>query len=94
MPKMRSIAVGIALFVLLLAPPLWACSQMGPNKHVGIVQKVDLKTGVFTIIDAETGKPLTFRAASRLLEALRSDSRVLITFKMVGDQLTAEEIHS
>lgn len=70
----------------------WACSSMGPDKHMGVVQAVGTPEGAFVIVDAETGKPIEFIASAKLLEGVKVNDKAVVTFKMEGDQLLAKEI--
>jgi len=70
----------------------WACSSMGPDKHMGVVKTVGPAEGALVIIDAETGKPIQFTASSKLLEGVRVNDKAVVTFKMEGDRLLAEKI--
>lgn len=70
----------------------WACSSMGPDKHVGIVKAVGTPEGALVIVDAETGKPIQFIASAKLLEGVKVNDKAVVTFKMEGDRLLAEKI--
>ncbi len=70
----------------------WACSSMGPDKHMGLVKAIGTSEGAFTIVDAETGKPIQFVASAKLLEGVKVNDKAVVTFKMDGDRLLAKEI--
>lgn len=70
----------------------WACSSMGPDKHIGVVKAIGTPEGAFTIVDAETGKPIQFIASSKLLEGVKINDKAVVTFKMDGERLLAEKI--
>lgn len=69
----------------------WACSSMGPDKHMGVVKAITSE-GAFTIVDAETGKPIQFVASTKLLEEVKVNDKAVVTFKMDGERLLAEKI--
>ena len=83
--------VGMAL-TLLWTGPLSACSSMGPGKHVGVVQAVQIDKGILMLIDAETGKPIAFSASPELLQKTRAQEKVIMTFKTEGARLVAQNI--
>ncbi len=70
----------------------WACSSMGPDKHVGIVKAVNTPEGALVLVDAETGKPVQFIAPAKLLEGVKVNDKAIVTFKMDGERLVAKEI--
>lgn len=70
----------------------WACSSMGPDKHMGVVKAVGNPEGALVIVDAETGKPIQFSASPKLLEGVKVNDKAVVTFKMEGDRLLAKEI--
>jgi hypothetical protein len=83
----------VFVFGLLAAAPIaWACSNMGPGKHVGVVKTSDSVKGVLVIIDAESQKPIRFLTASELLRKVQADDTVIVTFTTREDQLIAKEI--
>ena len=79
-------------FVLSTGAAVWACSNMGPDKHVGMVKAIDLKEGVLTLIDAETGKPLQFATSASLLKGVKVQDKAVVTFKSEGERLVAKEL--
>ncbi len=83
-------ALGLALAP---APAAWACSAAGPQAHVGRVTAVDPRGGTFTLQDAETGRPITFRAEARLLRQVRVGQQVLVRYRpLEGGGLQARSI--
>ena len=79
---------GAALPALLLAlmgawggTAAWACSAVGPEAHVGQVVAVDPRAGTFTLRDAETGRPITFRAGPELLRKVAVGRQVLVRYR-------------
>jgi hypothetical protein len=86
--------IGLLIFVLfLMAPALsLACSKLGTNTHVGIIEQIDSKAGTLTLIDAESGKSITFLVSPNLLASLKPNNRVMINFKVDGKALVAEKI--
>lgn len=87
--------VALALTVSISAATAglsWACSSMGPDKHMGVVKAIGTPEGAFTIVDAETGKPIQFVASAKLLEGVKVDDKAVVTFKLDGERLLAEKI--
>ncbi|TAJ99979.1 MAG: hypothetical protein EPO39_16165 [Candidatus Manganitrophaceae bacterium] len=70
----------------------WACSSMGPDKHVGVVQAINTPEGALVLVDAETGKPIRFIASAKVLEGVKVHDKAVVTFKTEGDRLLAKEI--
>jgi hypothetical protein len=86
-------ALALSLVISVGAAGLgWACSSMGPDKHMGVVKSIDTPEGAFVIVDAETGKPIQFMASNKLLEGVKVNDKAVVTFKMEGDRLLAEKI--
>jgi hypothetical protein len=89
----QSAALILALFLTLSAgTAVWACSNMGPDKHVGMVKAIDTKEGTLTLIDAETGKPLQFATSASVLKGVKVNDKALVTFKSEGERLVAKEL--
>jgi hypothetical protein len=72
--------------------PSWACDAMGPNRHVGVVTKIEPNAGTFTIIDAQTERSLTFKAAQPILDQLSHNGEFVVTFRMEGSTMKAESV--
>ncbi|MBI3804960.1 MAG: hypothetical protein HY282_14490 [Nitrospirae bacterium] len=70
----------------------WACSSMGPDKHVGVVKAINAPEGAITLIDAETGKPIQFTAPAALLKGVKVNDKAVVTFQMEGARLLAKEV--
>jgi len=82
---------GLAVFS---ASPVFACSAAGPGKHVGQVSAVDSKAGTFTVMDAETGKPIVFFAPTSILkDAAQAKGSVMVSYKQADGKLQAQDIH-
>ncbi len=88
----RAVSILAVFFVLSTGAAVWACSNMGPDKHVGMVKAIDLKEGVLTLIDAETGKPLQFATSASLLKGVKVQDKAVVTFKSEGERLVAKEL--
>jgi len=73
-------------------PGLWACSGLGPGKHMGVVRTSDSIKGVLVIIDAESQRPIRFLTSGELLRKVHTDDTVIVTFTSQEDQLIADEI--
>ena len=80
----------VVVFTLSVGLPSWGCDAMGPNRHVGLVTKIDPQAGTFTIIDAQLVKPLTFNAEKKILDIVKVNGSFIITFRMDGTQMKAE----
>lgn len=94
MVKIRAM-VWVFVFVfgfLAAAPFTWACSNMGPGKHMGVVRSSDPVNGVLVIIDAESRRPIRFLSSGELLRKVHADDTVIVTFTTQKDRLIAKEI--
>lgn len=94
MVKMRSM-IWTFVFVfgfLATAPVTWACSNLGPGKHVGVVRLTDPANGVLVIIDAESRRPIRFLTSGELLRKVHADDTVIVTFTTQENQFIANEI--
>ena len=82
----------VALFVIMFnsSLPAWACDAMGPNRHVGVVTKIDQEAGTFMIIDAQLKKPMIFLAQEKLLNTLKLHRNFIITFQKNGKRMEAK----
>lgn len=90
--QVSAATIFVALLVLSTGPAAWACSNMGPDKHVGMVKAIDLKGETLTLIDAETGKPLQFATPASLLKGVKVQDRAVVTFRSEGERLIAKEL--
>ncbi len=79
--------LGLALVLggALSGPGARACSAVGPDAHVGQVVAVDPREGTFTLRDAETGRPITFRAEPALLRQVAVGREVLVRYRAGTD---------
>jgi len=70
---------------LLLLPAItWACDGAGPSTHVGIVHSVDAGSKSFTIIDAQTRKPIKFTANNQIIDGLKdAKGSVMVNYEKV-----------
>ena len=62
--------------VALLSAPLavFACGDKASKMHMGQVVNIDAKGQSFTIRDAETSRPVTFKANDEILSGLKKAS--------------------
>jgi hypothetical protein len=94
--RQKNLVLGALVLFLVISVAAtglgWACSSMGPDKHMGVVKSIDTPVGAFVIVDAETGKPIQFAASAKLLEGVKVNDKAVVTFKMEGDRLLAEKI--
>jgi len=86
------IGAAFVLHLLLLAPQVWACSAAGPNGHIGEALTINPSAQSIQIRDAQTGRPLNFRATAGQLSGISPGDRVLITYTKDGEVLVAEKI--
>jgi hypothetical protein len=93
--KKQILTIVMAAGLLISATtPAFACSVAGPNKHVGQVTAVNAKAGTFTIMDAETRKPITFAAAAGILkDAAKAKGSVMVSYKQSDGKMVAKDIH-
>jgi len=85
----------LSMMILMVAGgavPAWACDALGPNRHIGVVTKIDPGAHSFTIIDAQRNKPMTFTAPKKILDALQLEQEFVVTFRMEGRQMQAVAI--
>ncbi|GMQ99555.1 MAG: hypothetical protein BMS9Abin18_0373 [Zetaproteobacteria bacterium] len=94
MKKQILTIVMVAGVVMFAATPTFACSTAGPNKHVGQVTAVNTKAGTFTIMDAETRKPITFAASAGILkDAAKAKGSVMVSYEQSDGKMVAKDIH-
>jgi len=84
----------LAIFAALVFGPVWAsaCSNLGPEKHMGIVLRVDPMKGTMALMDAETRKTLNFKIDENLLKKIHVNDQIVITFKEKEDELIAKDV--
>jgi len=94
MKKQILTIVMLAGLVMFAVTPAFACSVAGPNKHVGQVTAVNAKEGTFTIMDAETQKPITFAASAGILkDAAKAKGSVMVSYEQSDGKMVAKDIH-
>ncbi len=94
MKKQILAMIALAGLTLSMVMPAVACSVAGPNKHVGQVTSVNAGNGTFTIMDAETRKPIVFSASADILkDASKAKGAVMVSYKQSNGQLVAKDIH-
>jgi len=86
------IKIWMITIMLLAAGPAWGCDAAGPDTHVGQVSSVNGKS--FTIIDAQTGGPISFTtdASMQSMMPVRGDT-VTVKYSKGKKGLIAESIH-
>lgn len=89
--------VAVALAVVFIGisvgvSPALACSSLPSGKHLGLVMKVDPEMGAFTLIDAETRKPIRFLASTELLKMIQRDDTIIMTYEKENGRLIAKDI--
>lgn len=90
--KQSAVLILAAFFALTAGTAVWACSSMGPDKHIGMVKAIDAKEGTLTLIDAETGKPLQFATSASVLKGVKVNDKAVVTFKTDGERLVAKDL--
>ena len=66
------IVKAILVGTLFITPfTTWACDAAGKSTHIGTVQSVDASGKTFTIIDAQSRKPITFMANNEIIVGLK-----------------------
>jgi len=94
MKKQILTIVMVAGLGVAAATPAFACSVAGPNKHVGQVTAVNTRTGTFTIMDAETRKPIVFAASTDIIkDAAKAKGSVMVSYEQSDGKLVAKDIH-
>lgn len=75
----------LAAATLFLTPlAIWACDAAGPSTHVGTVQSVDAGSKTFTILDAQTRKPITFVANNEIIDGLKdAKGSIMVNYEEV-----------
>lgn len=88
------ITTSLAALFLLGTSASFACSMMGPNTHVGEITAIDSEAQTFTIQDAETNKPITFNADSRIMLELAgiNNHQVIVGYAEVDGKLIAANV--
>ena len=97
MNKIKSLVLAgvfLGLFWSVPSTDVWACKAMGPDKHVGVVQKVDFEAKTFSIIDAESRMEITFGASKEILDQVEVNKRVVVTYGLKGETLVAKAVQS
>jgi hypothetical protein len=95
MTPIRNIAVGAVAglgLLALAAGPVAACGPEEMHTHFGVVSSVDTAASTVTIVDAGTGKLITFKATPAQLTGLGPQSHVSIHYEEVDGGLVAQEI--
>ncbi len=82
----------LVVVISAVVVPSWACDAMGPNRHVGVVTKIEPNSGTFTIIDAQTERNMTFTASKKILDVLALNREFIVTFRMEGQHMRAEAV--
>ena len=84
------VTMTIAYFIL---SPVWACTAAGPSTHIGKVLKIDEDNKTFTILDAQSVRPVTFQANSIILEKVTNAiGTVFVDYDTDGAVLTATDV--
>jgi hypothetical protein len=91
----RRYLVGVVAAIAILAGPgaAWACSAAGDSTHIGMLTAVDVQAKSFTIIDAETSRPITFLSDDALLRDLKGAKGLIqVLYEEDGDKLRAIDV--
>jgi len=92
MNQMRNGLLGAALLLTLAAGGAWACGDPAGMTHVGVVSAVDSKAGTLVLLDAQTGRNLTFRLDATPAGGVRVKDHVVIHYSEQDGVLVIEEI--
>jgi hypothetical protein len=82
-------ALALTLFV---AGPVAACGPDENMTHMGVVAALDPAAHTLTLVDAATGKHLTFVVTDAQLTRVAPKDRVVIRYAEENGALVAEEI--
>ncbi len=69
-----------------------ACSNLGPEKHMGVVRLINPIKGTLSLIDAETQKSIEFVAKKDLINKVSVNDTVVVTFEQKEQLLLAKAI--
>jgi len=87
------VVVATVLFGFIVASlPAMACSNLGADKHLGVVQNIDAAKGELTVIDAESQQPIVFIIDAEALKGVKPNDTVIITFKSDNGRLRVEHL--
>jgi len=88
------LAISVAAMFLLGSSVAFACDSMGPNVHAGTISAIDNNAQTFTIIDAETSKPITFKASKEIMLQLAAHNSdpVIVGYAEDGGKLIAANV--
>ncbi len=90
MNKMNSFAAMMLTAALSIPALALACGAPGSTTHVGGLMAVDQDNKSFTILDAQSGSPVSFVADDGILESLGGASGVIqVTYEQTGETLRA-----
>lgn len=92
--KRQQLAVLLMAAAFIAAPfGALACGAAAANIHVGPVLSVNEVAGTFTIRDAETQRPITFRSdATTIRQVQAAQGRVTVHYENDGDLLRATDV--
>jgi len=94
MKKQILITMMVAALSMSATMPVFACNAAGPNKHVGQVTAVNASSGTFTILDAETRKPIVFTASADIIkDAAKAKGSVMVSYEQSNGKMVAKDIH-
>lgn len=72
--------------------PASACSNLGPEKHMGVVRLVNPIKGTLSLIDAETRRTIEFVVGKNLIHKVGVNDTVVVTFEQKDQLLVAKAI--
>ena len=88
--QIRNGLLAAAAGAMLLSAPAMACGDPANMTHVGMVAKVEGQTLI--LVDAQTGKSLTFVITAEQAARVSANDRVVIHYAEDGGNLIAQEI--
>lgn len=90
--RMAGLALALTAGMAFATAPALACGPDENMMHVGVVVSVSGSEGTLVLVDAQTGKHLTFKVTPDQIKQVAANARVVIHYSEDGDQLVAEEI--
>ncbi|MFQ5596813.1 MAG: hypothetical protein ACE5GK_02065 [Nitrospiria bacterium] len=96
--KMKgNIKVAAAFFAVFLGvstsvTTVFACSSLGPGKHLGLVWMIDPIQKSITLIDAETRNPVSFFIGEDFIKTVKMNDTVVITFEKEEGRLIVKNL--
>ena len=82
MLKKSLVICSLASLLLLASSGVFACGGEASGKHIGSVLDVNTSNSTFTIKDAETNSPITFKATANIMnEVSQASGRIMVNYE-------------